>query len=174
MKRIVLKRFTTNLVLLAAALVLAGIAPITQAKAAPKSSQNKVYKEDLGKKTVCPITGEEFTVTKDSKFSEYKGKRYYFCCPKCKPTFDKDPASYITKVVPVDDIGTKRTCPVMKNELTVTDKTTFTYHNGEYVYYCCPGCKEKFEKDPEKYGYKPQAKDQDPKKHGNHEMEHHH
>lgn len=27
----------------------------------------------------------------------------------------------------------------------------FTEYKGEKVYFCCPGCKEKFEEDPEKY-----------------------
>ncbi|MGC8785333.1 MAG: YHS domain-containing protein [Armatimonadota bacterium] len=26
--------------------------------------------------------------------STYQGKVYYFCCPKCKPQFDKEPAKF--------------------------------------------------------------------------------
>ena len=48
----------------------------------------------VGTKAVCPVTGEEFTVTKDTARSEYKGKHYVFCCPGCKPKFDADPAKY--------------------------------------------------------------------------------
>ena len=29
--------------------------------------------------------------------SVYKGKTYYFCCPGCKPLFDKNPEKYIKK-----------------------------------------------------------------------------
>ena len=25
----------------------------------------------------------------------YKGKTYYFCCPQCKPAFDKNPSKVI-------------------------------------------------------------------------------
>ena len=25
----------------------------------------------------------------------YKGKAYYFCCPECKPAFDKNPSKVI-------------------------------------------------------------------------------
>lgn len=27
--------------------------------------------------------------------SEYKGKKYYFCAPGCKKTFDENPVKYI-------------------------------------------------------------------------------
>ncbi|MHA2149689.1 MAG: YHS domain-containing protein [Candidatus Thorarchaeota archaeon] len=27
-------------------------------------------------------------------YSDYDGKRYYFCAPYCKQTFDADPATY--------------------------------------------------------------------------------
>ncbi len=32
--------------------------------------------------------------TKAKLYSDYKGRRYFFCCPACKPSFDKDPAKY--------------------------------------------------------------------------------
>ncbi|MGB9722099.1 MAG: hypothetical protein ACPL28_11565, partial [bacterium] len=36
---------------------------------------------DIGKEVICPVTGERFKITKHTKFVEYEGKRYYFCCP---------------------------------------------------------------------------------------------
>lgn len=52
------------------------------------------------KKTVaglkCAVTGEKIaSAAKAGGKSVYKGKTYYFCCPMCKPKFDKDPAKYI-------------------------------------------------------------------------------
>jgi YHS domain-containing protein len=45
---------------------------------------------------VCPITGEKIAdVSKAAGHSDYKGKTYYFCCPSCKPKFDKDPAKFV-------------------------------------------------------------------------------
>lgn len=32
--------------------------------------------------------------TKMKMFSDYKGRRYFFCCAGCKPAFEKDPAKY--------------------------------------------------------------------------------
>ncbi|MGC8927318.1 MAG: YHS domain-containing protein [Myxococcota bacterium] len=49
-----------------------------------------------GVKATCPVTGEEFTISKDTPHSEYKGKHIYFCCDMCKPTFDKDPEKYLS------------------------------------------------------------------------------
>ncbi|MBS7621152.1 YHS domain-containing protein [Candidatus Bathyarchaeota archaeon] len=43
------------------------------------------------KDPVCGMDVDE----KTAKFkSEYMGKTYYFCCPMCKSTFDKNPAKY--------------------------------------------------------------------------------
>ena len=39
-------------------------------------------------------------------------------------------------------------CPVMKGPI---NKDYFTTYQGKKVYFCCPGCKEKFEKEPQKY-----------------------
>ena len=54
-------------------------------------------KPAVGTKAVCPVTGEAFTVSKETQFSHYKGKYYAFCCPGCKPQFDKDPEKYLKK-----------------------------------------------------------------------------
>ena len=40
------------------------------------------------------------------------------------------------------------TCPVMGGAI---NKDLFVEYQGKKVYFCCLGCKEKFEKDPEKY-----------------------
>ena len=61
------------------------------AKAAPKvfTSPQKV-----GTEATCPVTGEQFTIAKDTVHVEHKGKHVYFCCPGCKKSFDKDPDKY--------------------------------------------------------------------------------
>jgi len=47
---------------------------------------------------VCPVMGNKIPdVTKAAGKSVYKGKTYYFCCPGCKPKFDKNPEKYIHK-----------------------------------------------------------------------------
>jgi YHS domain-containing protein len=45
--------------------------------------------------TICPVMDKP--IDKQYK-TEYKGKTVYFCCPACKPEFDKDPEKYIAKL----------------------------------------------------------------------------
>lgn len=52
-------------------------------------------KQKEGIEAVCPVTKERFKITKDSPYSIYKGRYYYFCCDGCKPSFDKNPDKYI-------------------------------------------------------------------------------
>jgi YHS domain-containing protein len=49
------------------------------------------------------------------------------------------------------------TCPVMDGAI---DKNIFVEYKGKKVYFCCPGCEDKFQEAPEKYIAKlPQFKD---------------
>jgi len=64
-------------------------APTTK-KAAPAAKELKV-----GDKTKCTVMGDDMKVAANSLKSTYKGKAYYFCCPGCKPAFDKNPAKYV-------------------------------------------------------------------------------
>ncbi len=59
----------------------------------PSIGFNKKQAEST--EAVCPVTKEKFKITKDTTYSEYKGKYYYFCCEGCKPHFDKEPEKYI-------------------------------------------------------------------------------
>jgi YHS domain len=45
----------------------------------------------------CPVSGDVFRVGADTGFATYNGRVYAFCCPDCKPDFDKDPAKYADK-----------------------------------------------------------------------------
>ena len=45
----------------------------------------------------CPVSGDVFKVGADTEFATYQGRVYAFCCPDCKPDFDKDPAKYADK-----------------------------------------------------------------------------
>lgn len=58
-------------------------------------------KQDAPKKTVsavCPVMGTNIPdVSKAAGKSVYKGRTYYFCCPSCKPEFDKNPEKYVKK-----------------------------------------------------------------------------
>lgn len=42
----------------------------------------------------------------------------------------------------------QKTCPIMGGAINTA---LFTEYKGKKVYFCCDGCKEKFEAEPEKY-----------------------
>lgn len=45
---------------------------------------------------VCPVKGKTIaSAGMAGGTSVYKGKIYTFCCPGCKPKFDKDPGRYL-------------------------------------------------------------------------------
>ena len=44
---------------------------------------------------ICPVMGG--AINKDI-FTEYKGKKVYFCCPSCKGLFEKEPEKYLAKL----------------------------------------------------------------------------
>jgi YHS domain-containing protein len=48
-------------------------------------------------------------------------------------------------------VGTKATCPVTGEEFAIATDTLHVEYKGKHVYFCCPGCKKSFDKDPDKY-----------------------
>ena len=48
-------------------------------------------------------------------------------------------------------VGTKATCPISGEDFTIAANTLHSEYKGKHVYFCCPGCKSRFDKDPEKY-----------------------
>ncbi|GEM_PF-5686955 len=62
----------------------------------PKKFAN-VYATDKNgmKYAVCPVTGEEFEVSKNSPYSVIDGKGYYHCCNGCVAPFKSNPKKYL-------------------------------------------------------------------------------
>ena len=48
-------------------------------------------------------------------------------------------------------VGATATCPVLGNQFTITADTLHSEYQGKHVYFCCAGCKDEFEKAPDKY-----------------------
>ncbi|MFH1228244.1 MAG: YHS domain-containing protein [Planctomycetota bacterium] len=49
------------------------------------------------------------------------------------------------------EIGLKVKCPVMGSDIVVDKDTLSAEYKGKVYYFCCPGCPEEFNKNPEKY-----------------------
>ena len=74
-------------------LTIAAIAALsTAAIAAPISKATPTKTTAL----ICPVTSTKIaSAAKAYSHETYKGKTYYFCCPECKPAFDKNPTKII-------------------------------------------------------------------------------
>lgn len=97
--------------------------------------------------TICPVMGGAINT---NLYVDYDGKRIYVCCKGCIETVKKDPAKYIRELeaAGVTLTKTQTTCPVLGGKI---DKKIYTDYNGKRVYFCCSGCIQKFQNDPEKY-----------------------
>jgi YHS domain-containing protein len=57
-------------------------------------SSSALAATDIAQKN-CPVMGGKIN---PKIYTDYEGRRVYFCCPACIPVFKKDPAKYIAKV----------------------------------------------------------------------------
>ena len=65
-----------------------------------KAAADGVLFENIQK--ICPISGEKI----DKKFyTDYVGRRVYFCCRKCRSIFSSDPLMYLKRLdMPPDSV----------------------------------------------------------------------
>jgi len=56
---------------------------------------NAVGVEGDAVRFLCPVMGNEGIADATTPFSDHDGRRYYFCCPPCKPQFEASPEDYI-------------------------------------------------------------------------------
>jgi YHS domain-containing protein len=97
---------------------------------------------------IDPVCGMKVK-KEDAKFTHvHNDKTYYFCNEECKDKFVKAPGNYIRA-----DEGIV-TCPVSGESFKKAEFTESMDYEGKTYYFCCTGCKDKFEKNPEKYAKK--------------------
>ncbi len=65
----------------------------------PEAEQSEA-KPEGPRKAIDPICKMEVDIETAELYSDYEGKRYYFCAPYCKKTFDQDPEQYKDADVP--------------------------------------------------------------------------
>jgi Cu+-exporting ATPase len=94
---------------------------------------------------VDPVCGMKIK-KEDAKFTHiHNDKTDYFCMEECKDKFVKAPGNYIRAD---EDV---MTCPVSGESFKKSEFTESTDYEGKTYYFCCAGCKDKFEKNPAKY-----------------------
>lgn len=79
--------------------------------------------------------------------TNYQGRPYYFCAEYCREAFQKDPSKYIA--------GKKEwgeaLDPVCRMKIQIPKAAAMSIYKGEFVYFCSPACKEKFDAHPEQF-----------------------
>jgi YHS domain-containing protein len=92
-----MKKLITLLSLVAIFVVLsAGVSGCRKKTSQPPAATKSLIKAAPAvEQTTCPVMGG--AINKDI-FTEYKGKKVYFCCTDCKAEFEKNPEKYISKL----------------------------------------------------------------------------
>ncbi len=73
-------------------------------------AQNIVF-ENI--QTTCPVSGKE--LSEKQVYTDYQGRRVYFCCEKCIAEFDKDPADYLSRL---DGLSPQKDSPRKSDDST--------------------------------------------------------
>lgn len=91
------KRKQFGAIFLLGALLFGGMVVLDGCKKSEPASpaETKEISSAAIEQTTCPVMGG--AINKDL-FTEYKGKKVYFCCAGCKEQFEKDPEKYIAKL----------------------------------------------------------------------------
>ncbi|MFO0987834.1 MAG: heavy metal translocating P-type ATPase [Alphaproteobacteria bacterium] len=107
------------------------------------------------KDPVCGMSVDPATATEKA---EHAGTTYYFCCDGCRTMFEAYPARHLAKHA----AAAKATDPVCGMSVDTDTAKHTAAHVGKTYYFCCAGCRTKFEADPGRYLAKAAAKAIDP------------
>ena len=102
-------------------------------------------KQEAGNQEICPVMGGKIN---KEVYTDYNGKRIYFCCAGCEKTFLKDPQKYMKAMNDQGVVLEDASCPVSEKTAKADVMTEF---KGRTYYFCCDGCKTAFLDSPEKY-----------------------
>ncbi len=125
------------------------------AKADRKPLTMNVYALDT-----CPVTGAKLGSMGDPVIKEYEHdgatREVRFCCPPCIETFEEEKEKYFSEIdeklieqqtahYPLEN------CIVSGRALEESETVVDLIHQGRLVRFCCPGCPQRFNADPDRY-----------------------
>jgi len=93
-----------------------------------------------------PICGMQVDPARATGRAEHEGRTYYFCSTFCLDKFQQEPAKYATP-----PSAKKATDPVCQMQVDPASAAARYDYNGRTYYFCCNGCRQKFQADPERY-----------------------
>jgi membrane fusion protein, copper/silver efflux system len=117
------------------------------------------------KDPVCAMEIDQPRAVFAGRQSEYEGKTFYFCSDECKRRFDRTPAPYtrphtqapspeLRQVSPgktASGEATDPSCGMKVDNVKATAAGYTTAYRGTIYYFCSRECRDKFDKNPEKY-----------------------
>lgn len=97
---------------------------------------------------LCPVMGEPID---PQSYVYYRGKRVYFCCERCKGTFESDPDQYADSVRKQwDALPTLRVQVRCPGGEPLENRRVFVEEPECRVYFCSERCKERWERGDDK------------------------
>jgi YHS domain-containing protein len=104
--------------------------------------------------TTCPVSGEELGGMGDAVNHVVGNRLVRLCCEKCVKRIDADPATYIAQldaavIAAQGDAYTATTCPISGETLGSMGKAFDYVYAGHLVRFCCGGCIDDFNADPQ-------------------------
>ena len=113
---------------------------------------------------IDPVCGMKVDPAKARGTAEYRGKKYYFCCPGCEQKFKADPEKYpqpqpgaglvqLGSIAPVtpQPPANAQIDPVCGMMVDPAKARGASEYQGKKYYFCSSSCEHKFKANPEKY-----------------------
>jgi YHS domain-containing protein len=106
-----------------------------------------------GDVAVDPICKMKVDIATADLYTDFEGKRYYFCAQYCKDTFEAEPEKYReTGEVEDEEVASGVAIdPICKMDVDIATATLVSEYQGKKYYFCAQYCKDTFEADPEQY-----------------------
>ena len=101
-----------------------------------------------------PVCGMRVDPAKSRFSHEHDGRRYYFCCGGCRAAFANDPTPFLAAPSSAEPAAARpeaATDPVCGMSVDPAGAAHSHTHEGTTYYFCCAGCRAKFEADPDRY-----------------------
>lgn len=96
---------------------------------------------------IDPVCGMTVRIEEAAFQTEHGGQTYYFCCEHCQTTFAAAPEKYLTQPAP----SGQAVDPVCGMAVDIAQARYMSTFEGQIYYFCAPGCKLSFDKEPQKY-----------------------
>ncbi len=107
------------------------------------------HKGATGDREIDPNCGMR-VATDTPRHADHEGTRYYFCSDGCLKTFTGDPEGVLAKARRRDVLAGRRD-PVCGMATDPEGPPASVEHAGGRVNFCSDGCRDRFERDPDRY-----------------------